>query len=75
MGIDGLDTRALTLHMRKSGAMRVFISTEDPDPRPAEKARQAPSMVGLDLASIVTTRPPYRWMKMKSFHRGPGNLP
>jgi carbamoyl-phosphate synthase small subunit len=63
MGIDGLDTRALTLHLRKSGAMRVFISTEDPDPRACvEKARQAPSMIGLDLASVVSTRLPYRWM-------------
>jgi carbamoyl-phosphate synthase small subunit len=63
MGIDGLDTRALTLHLRKSGAMRVFISTEDPDPRSCvEKASLVPSMIGLDLASVVTTRMPYRWM-------------
>ena len=63
MGIDGLDTRALTLHLRNSGAMRVFISTEDPDPLSCvEKARQVPSMIGLDLASVVSTRLPYRWM-------------
>jgi carbamoyl-phosphate synthase small subunit len=63
MGIDGLDTRALTLHLRNSGAMRVFISTEDPDPLSCvEKARRIPSMVGQDLASVVSTRLPYRWM-------------
>jgi len=63
MGIDGLDTRALTLHLRNSGAMRVFISTEDIDPLSCvEKARQVPSMAGLDLASVVSTRLPYRWM-------------
>jgi carbamoyl-phosphate synthase small subunit len=63
MGIDGLDTRALTLHLRNSGAMRVFISTEDPDPLSCvEKARQVPSMIGQDLASVVSTRLPYRWM-------------
>jgi carbamoyl-phosphate synthase small subunit len=63
MGIDGLDTRALTLHLRNSGAMRVFISTEDPYPNSCvEKARQVPSMIGLDLASVVSTRLPYRWM-------------
>ena len=62
MGIDGLDTRALTLHLRNSGAMRVFISTEDPDPISCvEKARQVPSMIGQDLASVVSTRLPYRW--------------
>ncbi len=63
MGIDRLDTRALTLHLRNSGAMRVFISTEDPDPLSCvEKARQVPSMIGQDLASVVSTRRPYRWM-------------
>ncbi len=62
MGIDGLDTRALTLHLRNSGAMRVFISTEDPDPLSCvAKARQVLSMVGQDLASVVSTRLPYRW--------------
>lgn len=63
MGIDGLDTRALTLHLRNSGAMRVFISTEDPDSLSCvEKARRVPSMIGQDLASVVSTRLPYRWM-------------
>jgi carbamoyl-phosphate synthase small subunit len=63
MGVDGLDTRALTLHLRNSGAMRVFISTEDPDPRSCvEKARLVPSMIGQDLASVVSTPLPYRWI-------------
>jgi len=63
MGVDGLDTRALTLHLRNAGAMRVFISTEDPDPLSCvEKARQLPSMVGQDLASVVSTHKPYRWV-------------
>ena len=63
MGIDGLDTRALTLHLRNSGAMRVFISTENSDPLSCvEKARQLPSMIGQDLASVVSTCLPYRWM-------------
>ena len=63
MGVDGLDTRALTLHLRNSGAMRVFISTEDPDPLSCvAKARQLPSMIGQDLASVVSTRLPYRWI-------------
>lgn len=69
MGIDGLDTRALTLHLRNSGAMRVFISTEDPDPLSCvAKARQVLSMVGQDLASVVSTRLPYRWWNNEILH-------
>ena len=32
LGIEGLDTRALTRHIRNAGAMRAFVSTEDLDP-------------------------------------------
>ncbi len=64
MGIDGLDTRALTLHLRNSGAMRVFVSTENTDPLSCvNKARQIPSMIGQDLATVVSTGCPYRWIK------------
>jgi carbamoyl-phosphate synthase small subunit len=42
--------------------MRAVISTEDLDPDSlVSRARQAPSMVGLDLASGVSTAAPYRW--------------
>jgi carbamoyl-phosphate synthase small subunit len=52
MGVEGLDTRALTRHLRDRGAMRGIISTSDHDPRSLrEKALAHPSMVGLDLAS------------------------
>lgn len=62
MGIENLDTRALTLHLRNSGAMRVFISTRDPDPESCvQKARATPGMVGQDLASRVSSPHPYRW--------------
>ncbi|MBI9085034.1 MAG: glutamine-hydrolyzing carbamoyl-phosphate synthase small subunit [Desulfobacterales bacterium] len=62
MGIEALDTRALTLHLRNAGAMRAFISTDESDPAACvEKARAIPSMVGRDLVRGVTTRSPYRW--------------
>ena len=62
LGIEDLDTRALTRHIRNSGAMRAFISTEDLDPDSlVQKAGAIPSMVGQDLAKVVTTRTPYRW--------------
>jgi carbamoyl-phosphate synthase small subunit len=52
MGVEGLDTRALTRHLRDKGAMRGVISTVEQDPNVLrEKAIAHPSMVGLDLAS------------------------
>ena len=62
LGIEDLDTRALTRHLRNAGAMRAFISTEDLDPDSlVQRAGAIPSMVGQDLARVVTTRTPYRW--------------
>ena len=52
LGVEGLDTRALTRHLRDRGAMRGVISTLERDPGVLrEKANAHPSMVGLDLAS------------------------
>jgi len=62
LGIQDLDTRALTRHIRKSGAMRAVISTSDFDPDSlVQKARQIPSMQGSDLVGKVTTKKPYFW--------------
>ena len=63
MGVDGVDTRSLALHLRNAGAMRILISTEDMDPLSCiRKAREIPSMSGQDLASVVSTLCPYRWI-------------
>lgn len=52
MGIEGMDTRALTRHLRDKGAMRGVISTVERDASVLrEKASAHPSMAGLDLAS------------------------
>lgn len=62
MGIEGLDTRALTRHIRKAGAMRAMISTRDLDPASlVRRAGETPSLVGRDLVREVTTPVPYRW--------------
>jgi carbamoyl-phosphate synthase small subunit len=67
MGVDGFDTRALTLHIRTVGALRAVISTKDRDPRSLiEKARAIPKMAGLDLTRSVTTQKPYLWEKGKA---------
>jgi len=62
LGVEALDTRALTRHLRTAGAMRGFISTRDLDPGSlAARAREIPSMVGRDLTGLVATKRPYRW--------------
>lgn len=78
LGVDMLDTRALTRHIRKAGAMRACISTSDLDPASlAEKARSIPSMVGLDLVSTVASRAPWYWKNARPapgppLHDNPG---
>jgi carbamoyl-phosphate synthase small subunit len=63
LGLEGLDTRALTRHLRNYGAMRVAASTETLDLRDLiEKARSIPPMLGLGLVERVTTEAPYLWL-------------
>jgi carbamoyl-phosphate synthase small subunit len=60
VGISGIDTRALTRHLRERGAMRAGISTEELN-ADALLARvlEQPSMAGSDLADEVTTADAY----------------
>ncbi|WP_300164889.1 glutamine-hydrolyzing carbamoyl-phosphate synthase small subunit [Solidesulfovibrio sp.] len=61
-GIEGIDTRALTRHLRLHGAMRGYISTDVSDPRKAvEAAKGLPSMEGLGLADRVSCDAPFVW--------------
>ncbi|HYO34179.1 MAG TPA: glutamine-hydrolyzing carbamoyl-phosphate synthase small subunit [Nocardioidaceae bacterium] len=60
VGISGVDTRALTRHLRERGAMRVAISTVEPDvARLLERVRSAPEMSGAALADEVSTPEAY----------------
>lgn len=62
MGIEGIDTRALTRHLRLHGAKRGLISTEELDPaKLVRRARELPPMEGLNLADEVTPKKPYVW--------------
>ncbi|KPK93583.1 MAG: carbamoyl phosphate synthase small subunit [Deltaproteobacteria bacterium SM23_61] len=62
VGIEGIDTRALTKHIRTAGAMRGIISTEDLDPSSLiDKARKSPRMEGSDWVRAVTCGEPYDW--------------
>jgi carbamoyl-phosphate synthase small subunit len=61
-GIEGIDTRALTMHIRLQGAMKGALSTIDLDPDSLiEKARQSPGLVGLDLVKEVTCKEAFLW--------------
>jgi len=55
LAIGGVDTRALTRHIRSQGALRAVVSTDDPDVGSLRRrAQKLPRMAGLDLASVVT---------------------
>src|SRR4051794_6558904 len=60
VGVSGVDTRALTRHLRERGAMRVGLSSVESDPDALlARVREAPGMVGADLAHEVSTPEPY----------------
>jgi carbamoyl-phosphate synthase small subunit len=62
LAIEGIDTRALTRHLRMSGAMKAIISTDDFDPKVLQaKLDASPSMEGADLVKDVTTPKKYVW--------------
>jgi len=62
VGVSGVDTRALTRHLRERGAMRVGLfsgdALTDVDTL-LQRVQASPPMVGADLAHEVTTPEPY----------------
>ena len=62
-----IDTRALVRHLRTRGVMRGILSPSGGDAAAlVERARQSPSMAGLDLATRVSTPSSYAWDKSVS---------
>ncbi len=62
VGIQGVDTRALTRHIRDRGAQQAVLSTESVDPATlVARAQARPAMAGQDLVREVTCTEPYRW--------------
>jgi carbamoyl-phosphate synthase small subunit len=60
VGISGIDTRALTRHLRERGAMRVGVSSTETDAETLlQRVLDSPGMEGADLAGEVTTPEPY----------------
>lgn len=61
-GIHGIDTRALTRHLRNHGAQMGIISTTDADPASLlGKVRSHPGISAFDLVKEVTTQKAYHW--------------
>jgi carbamoyl-phosphate synthase small subunit len=62
VGIEDIDTRALTRHLRNNGAQMGIISSVDLNPESLlEKVRKHPGISALDIVKDVTTRNPYKW--------------
>jgi len=62
VGIQGIDTRSLTRHIRDNGSMNGIISSKNLDINTLkEKLSQSPSMTGLDLAKDVTCKNRYTY--------------
>lgn len=60
VAIEGVDTRALVAHVRTQGAMNCIISSENTNIEKLKaELKKVPSMDGLELASVVSTKEPY----------------
>jgi carbamoyl-phosphate synthase small subunit len=76
LGVEGLDTRAITRHIRNAGAMRAVVSTDNLTPASAVKrANEIPKMTGLNLAKVVTTPDPFYWANGRPQFFNPGSRP
>ena len=66
LGIEGIDTRRLTLHIREKGAMKAILSTQDQDEASLiKKAKNSPGLVGVDLVSRVSVNKKYIFAQNK----------
>lgn len=64
LGIEGIDTRELTLHIRLAGTMKAVLSTTDFDRNSLiKKAKDSKGLAGVDLVKEVTCQKPYQWNK------------
>jgi carbamoyl-phosphate synthase small subunit len=73
IGIEGIDTRALTRRLRIAGAMKGIISTENRNMGALlEKVRSYPGLVGRDLVRDVSCTAAYRWEEGRVLQGRPG---
>ena len=61
-GAKGIDTRALTRHLRTRGAMKACLTTEEISPGEAtQRAIEGDGVIGMDYVREVSTQKIYRW--------------
>lgn len=61
-GAKGIDTRALTRHLRTRGAMKACLTTEEISPQEAtQRAIAGQGVIGMDYVREVSTKEIYRW--------------
>ncbi|MCX7678672.1 MAG: glutamine-hydrolyzing carbamoyl-phosphate synthase small subunit [Spirochaetes bacterium] len=68
IGIEGIDTRALTRHIRLQGAMKAALWANEDKINPddlVDKARAWHGLIGIDCVKDVTCAKPYRWNPKK----------
>lgn len=62
IGIEDIDTRDLTLHIREAGAMKAVLSTTDSNEKSLiKKAKDSPGLLGIDLVREVIAKKAYEW--------------
>lgn len=61
VGIKGIDTRALTRHLRDRGSQMGIISTEEPPEKLYEKIKDHPGIDHIDLVKKVTSSEVFEW--------------
>jgi len=61
-GVQGIDTRALTRHLRTRGAMKACLTTEEISPEEAtRRAIEGQGVIGMDYVGEVSTPDIYQW--------------
>ncbi|MDY6797033.1 MAG: glutamine-hydrolyzing carbamoyl-phosphate synthase small subunit [Actinomycetota bacterium] len=76
VGIEGVDTRAVTRHIRSAGAMKCIISSEDTELSWLKgELERVPDIIGRDLVKEVTCRESHQWECDRQLHPGSGALP
>jgi carbamoyl-phosphate synthase small subunit len=71
VGIEGIDTRALTRRIRMHGAMKGIVSTVDHNVESlVQRAKDSPGLIGRDLVKKVTCDSAYKWkgQRERRFH-------
>jgi carbamoyl-phosphate synthase small subunit len=61
-GVQGIDTRALTRHLRERGAMKACLTTDEiPAEEATRRALEGEGVIGMDYVREVSTTQPYQW--------------